>query len=126
MKQNKEPLIKMLDNFTCKIVFILCKFLYVYGSFYIFANCLYGIIIQNKIIKLKKNENNKFIKNNFNKEKMSDIKEITIVVKWSAKEYPITDLTNQDTVAVLRHEIFKKTQVRPERQKLLNLKYKGK
>ncbi|KAM7363993.1 ubiquitin-like domain-containing C-terminal domain phosphatase 1 [Cochliomyia hominivorax] len=57
---------------------------------------------------------------------MADIKEITIVVKWSAKEYPITDLTNQDTVAVLRHEIFKKTQVRPERQKLLNLKYKGK
>lgn len=57
---------------------------------------------------------------------MTDIKEITIVVKWSAKEYPITDLTDQDTVAVLRHEIFKNTQVRPERQKLLNLKYKGK
>ncbi|XP_065361503.1 ubiquitin-like domain-containing CTD phosphatase 1 [Calliphora vicina] len=57
---------------------------------------------------------------------MSEVKEITIVVKWSAKEYPITDLTDQDTVAVLRHEIFKKTQVRPERQKLLNLKYKGK
>ena len=57
---------------------------------------------------------------------MVDIKEVTIVVKWSAREYPITDLTDQDTVAVLRHEIFKKTQVRPERQKLLNLKYKGK
>lgn len=56
---------------------------------------------------------------------MSEIQEITIVVKWSAKEYPINDLTDQDTVAVLRHEIFKKTQVRPERQKLLNLKYKG-
>ncbi|XP_005181423.1 ubiquitin-like domain-containing CTD phosphatase 1 [Musca domestica] len=57
---------------------------------------------------------------------MSEVREITIVVKWSAKEYPITDLTDQDTVAVLRHEIFKRTLVRPNRQKLLNLKYKGK
>lgn len=56
---------------------------------------------------------------------MTEIKDATIIVKWSGKEYPITDLTDQDTVAVLKHEIFKKTQVRPERQKLLNLKYKG-
>lgn len=55
---------------------------------------------------------------------MDDIKDITIIVKWCGNEYPM-DLTNQDTVAVLRHEIFRKTQVRPERQKLLNLKYKG-
>ncbi|XP_001656652.2 ubiquitin-like domain-containing CTD phosphatase 1 [Aedes aegypti] len=53
-------------------------------------------------------------------------KEIKIIVKWSGKEYPIEDLTDYDTVAVLKHEIFKKTQVKPERQKLLNLKYKGK
>lgn len=52
-------------------------------------------------------------------------KEINIIVKWSGKEYPIEDLTDHDTVAVLKHEIFKKTQVKPERQKLLNLKYKG-
>ncbi|KAM8703836.1 hypothetical protein ACLKA7_008463 [Drosophila subpalustris] len=58
--------------------------------------------------------------------KMTEIKEIVIIVKWSGKEYPVTDLTDQDTVEVLRHEIFRKTQVRPERQKLLNLKYKGK
>uniref|UniRef100_A0A1A9X2J6 Ubiquitin-like domain-containing CTD phosphatase 1 n=1 Tax=Glossina brevipalpis TaxID=37001 RepID=A0A1A9X2J6_9MUSC len=57
---------------------------------------------------------------------MTEIKELSILVKWSGKEYHITDLTDQDTVAVLRHEIFKKTQVRPERQKLINLKYKGK
>lgn len=57
---------------------------------------------------------------------MTEIKYATIIVKWSGKEYPITDLTDQDTVAVLKHEIFKKTQVRPERQKLLNLKFKGK
>jgi len=58
--------------------------------------------------------------------KMTEIKEIVVIVKWSGKEYPVTDLTDQDTVEVLRHEIFRKTQVRPERQKLLNLKYKGK
>ncbi|XP_037949082.1 ubiquitin-like domain-containing CTD phosphatase 1 [Teleopsis dalmanni] len=57
---------------------------------------------------------------------MDEVREITILVKWSGKEYPINDLTDQDTVAVLRHEIFKRTQVRPERQKLINLKYKAK
>jgi len=53
-----------------------------------------------------------------------EVKELVVIVKWSGKEYPV-DLTDQDTVEVLRHEIFRKTQVRPERQKLLNLKYKG-
>lgn len=57
---------------------------------------------------------------------MDEINEITIIVKWSGKEYPITDLTQHDNVAILKHEIFKKTQVKPEHQKLLNLKYKGK
>lgn len=57
---------------------------------------------------------------------MTDFNEIVIVLKWSGKEYPLTDLTDQDTVEMLRHEIFRKTQVRPERQKLLNLKHKGK
>ncbi|XP_041768833.1 ubiquitin-like domain-containing CTD phosphatase 1 [Anopheles merus] len=55
-----------------------------------------------------------------------DSKEVSLIIKWSGKEFPIEDLTEHDTVAVLRHEICKKTQVRPERQKLLNLKYKGK
>lgn len=54
-----------------------------------------------------------------------DAKEVTIIIKWSGKEFPIEDLTEHDTVAVLRHEICKRTQVRPERQKLLNLKHKG-
>ncbi|XP_017494217.1 PREDICTED: ubiquitin-like domain-containing CTD phosphatase 1 [Rhagoletis zephyria] len=58
--------------------------------------------------------------------RINEIRQASIIVKWSGKEYPITDLTDQDTVAVLRHEIFKLTQVRPERQKLINLKYKGK
>lgn len=41
-------------------------------------------------------------------------------------EYNIDDLTNEDTVGVLKQMIYRKTNVRPERQKLLNLKYKGK
>jgi hypothetical protein len=59
-------------------------------------------------------------------EVQSSVKEICVVIKWSGKEYPINDLTEIDTVAVIKHEIFKRTQVRPERQKLLNLKFKGK
>lgn len=58
--------------------------------------------------------------------KMSTIKDVSIIVKWNGKEFPIMDqLSDQDTVAVLKHEIAKLTNVRPERQKLLNLKYKG-
>lgn len=56
---------------------------------------------------------------------MDEIKELTIIVKWCGKEYPVSELTADDTVEMLRHEICKKTQVRPERQKLLNLKLKG-
>ncbi|XP_054730380.1 ubiquitin-like domain-containing CTD phosphatase 1 [Anastrepha obliqua] len=59
-------------------------------------------------------------------EEFMEINQALITVKWGGKEYLITDLTDQDTVAVLRHEIFKLTQVRPQRQKLINLKYKGK
>lgn len=57
---------------------------------------------------------------------MSTLKDVSIIVKWNGKEYPITDLSDQETVAVLKHEIAKLTNVRPERQKLLNLKHRGK
>lgn len=56
---------------------------------------------------------------------MSALKDVSIIVKWNGKEYPITDLSDQETVAVLKHEIARLTNVRPNRQKLLNLKYKG-
>merc|ERR1719365_200414 len=49
-----------------------------------------------------------------------------IVVKWSGKEYEISDLQSKDTVQTLKVKIMEKTGVRPERQKLLNLKVKGK
>jgi ubiquitin-like domain-containing CTD phosphatase 1 len=47
-----------------------------------------------------------------------------IYVKWSGKEYEI-ELTENETVADLKNAIEKETGVRPERQKLLNLKLKG-
>lgn len=47
-----------------------------------------------------------------------------IIVKWSGKEYEII-LTENDTVADLKEAIQKATLVRPDRQKLLNLKLKG-
>lgn len=50
---------------------------------------------------------------------------IKLIVKWSGKEYEIV-LTENDTVANLKTAIQKQTGVRPERQKLLNLKHKGK
>lgn len=48
-----------------------------------------------------------------------------IVVKWSGKEYEIGDVTENDNVGNLKCAIQKQTGVRPDRQKLLNLKYKG-
>jgi len=52
---------------------------------------------------------------------------LSIVVKWAGKEYSIDDIdTAIDTVMDLKVKIMDKTGVRPERQKLLNLKAKGK
>lgn len=51
---------------------------------------------------------------------------VKVVVKWSGREYEITDLTQSDTVEKLKDAICRETGVRPNRQKLLNLKYRGK
>lgn len=51
--------------------------------------------------------------------------ELRIVVKWSGKEYDILDIQEDDTVLTLKERIHRETGVRPERQKLLNLKFKG-
>lgn len=51
--------------------------------------------------------------------------ELHIVIKWSGKEYNISNLSESDTVQSLKNAIHKETGVRPERQKLLNLKLKG-
>lgn len=47
-----------------------------------------------------------------------------LIVKWSGKEYEI-ELTENDSIAELKSAIEKQTGVKPERQKLLNLKLKG-
>ncbi|KAJ9598473.1 hypothetical protein L9F63_010842, partial [Diploptera punctata] len=52
--------------------------------------------------------------------------EVKIFVKWGGKEYEICHLSQDDSVATLKNAIHKETGVRPERQKLLNLKLKGK
>lgn len=50
---------------------------------------------------------------------------IPLTIKWSGKEYEVY-ISENDTVADLKREILYKTAVRPERQKLLNLRLKGK
>ncbi|XP_078033434.1 ubiquitin-like domain-containing C-terminal domain phosphatase 1 [Augochlora pura] len=52
--------------------------------------------------------------------------EVKIIVKWSGKEYELPDIQRDDTVLSLKERIHKQTGVLPERQKLLNLKFKGK
>lgn len=49
---------------------------------------------------------------------------LKITVKWSGKEYEI-EIDENSTVANFKSMIHKETGVRPDRQKLLNLKLKG-
>lgn len=49
---------------------------------------------------------------------------ISFVVKWSTKEYTVL-VDNEGTVLCLKKAIEVETGVKVERQKLLNLKFKG-
>ena len=51
---------------------------------------------------------------------------LSLIVKWSGKEYTIDNMDTGETVMDLKVRIMNQTGVRPERQKLLNLKCKGK
>ena len=51
--------------------------------------------------------------------------EVKITVKWNGEEHSISEIQENDTVLILKEKIHKVTGVRPERQKLLNLKLKG-
>jgi len=51
---------------------------------------------------------------------------VHVIVKWAGKEYEIKEMESYHTVEELKIKIMKETGVRPERQKLLNLKIKGK
>ena len=50
----------------------------------------------------------------------------SVIIKWAAKEYPIENLPLTSTVQDLKNAIHVKTNVLPARQKLLNLRFKGK
>ena len=52
--------------------------------------------------------------------------QVNLVVKWAGKEYPIDNLPLASTVQQLKSAIHGKTNVLPSRQKLLNLRFKGK
>lgn len=59
---------------------------------------------------------------------MCDINDnpIKLSVKWNGKEFEIPELSPSDSVAMLKVAIENATGVRPERQKLLNVKFQGK
>ena len=50
---------------------------------------------------------------------------ISMVVKWAGKEYSMENIDPEATVLDLKLKIQGQTGVRPDRQKLLNLKVKG-
>ena len=50
---------------------------------------------------------------------------ISLVIKWAGKEYPLENLPLSSTVQDLKNLIQTKTNVLPVRQKLLNLRFKG-
>lgn len=52
-------------------------------------------------------------------------KQLSLTIKWSGGEYVIENIETSWTVLQLKQQIYKQTGVRPERQKLLGLKYKG-
>jgi len=58
------------------------------------------------------------------KDAVEEVETIKIILKWNAHTFHL-ELENCDNVAILRYEICKETQVKPERQKILNLKAKG-
>ena len=50
---------------------------------------------------------------------------VSMVLKWAGKEYSMENIDPEETVLDLKVKIQSQTGVRPERQKLLNLKVKG-
>lgn len=59
-------------------------------------------------------------------EEQSSINLLDIVIKWNGNDYDVKNLNTNSDVRTLKEEIFKCTGVRPERQKLINLRISGK
>lgn len=45
-----------------------------------------------------------------------------MIIKWGGKDYNLTSLQETQTFKDLKEEIYKQTNVKPERQKILGLK----
>lgn len=58
-------------------------------------------------------------------EKQSATSSLDIIIKWNGNDYEINNLNIENDVKTLKEEIFKSTGVRPERQKLINLRISG-
>lgn len=56
---------------------------------------------------------------------MDEEDNLDLKVKWNNLEYDISFIRPNDCVGALKELIFDVTGVRPERQKLLNLRYGG-
>lgn len=59
-------------------------------------------------------------------EEQSPTSSLDIVIKWNGNDYDVKNLNTNSDVKTLKEEIFKCTGVRPERQKLTNLRISGK
>lgn len=54
-----------------------------------------------------------------------NLNKINLVIKWSGKEFKINDFDANNNVLLLKQAIQNVTGVLPERQKLLNVKFRG-
>jgi len=59
-------------------------------------------------------------------EEQSATSSLDIVIKWNGNDYDVKNVNTNSDVKTLKEEIFKCTGVRPERQKLINLRVLGK
>lgn len=58
-------------------------------------------------------------------EEQSTTSSLDIIIKWNGNDYDIKNLNTDSDVKTLKAEIYKCTGVRPERQKLINLRLSG-
>lgn len=58
-------------------------------------------------------------------EVQSTIGLLDLVIKWNGNDYDVKSLNANSDVKSLKEEIFKCTGVRPERQKLINIRVSG-
>lgn len=58
-------------------------------------------------------------------EEQSSVNSFNLIIKWNGNDYDLRNLNTNSNVKTLKEEIFKCTGVRPERQKLINLRISG-